>query len=103
MHTNNATGNGEGVQGTVLNQHQFELLILQLTMNYQPVQQLFEIVNNQGIRGRRHLTAVQSQPLLPQFALLYRGNQAGASIAQHGEFYLRSSVDREASRENHWN
>src|SRR5690606_14729393 len=72
----------KGVEGWVLCDDQIQLLVFEVAVSCQLRNQPLKVINQDRIRGRGNLTAIQSQPLLSKQTLLHRGNHAGTGIAQ---------------------
>ena len=85
MHADHAPGDGKRVDSRVVDQHQVDASILQLTVYDQTVDQVFQIIEQQRIVHGGRLAAENLQPGAAQLVLVFGGEQAGTGLTQIGQ------------------
>ena len=82
VNADHATRDRESVDDRVVHDHYFNAAILQLAMGDQAIDQVFEVVLQQGVIECGRLGAEYAQPGPAQLVLLLGGKQAGAAFAK---------------------
>ena len=97
---NHATGHGESVDLRAVHDHHFHPPVLQLAVGDQQVNEVFQVVVQQGVVHRAYLAAEHLQPGAPQLVLEFSREHAGAGFAQVGKLEFLGAR-RQADGEQH--
>ena len=82
VHTDDTPGHGEGVDGGVVDDHQLNPTVLQLTVLCQLEDQVFKVAVQKRVVHQGSLTPKASQPHASQLVLVICRKQTGARFAQ---------------------